>query len=40
MAVERVFSLLNSSFGEQQEKALQDYVETCYAQVQFLNSET
>ena len=26
-AVKRVFSLLNSSFGEQQEKSLQDYVE-------------
>lgn len=26
-AVERVFSLLNSSFGEQQEQALQDYME-------------
>ena len=27
-ASERVFSLLNSSFSEQQERALQDYVET------------
>ena len=26
-SVERVFSLLNLSFGEQQEQALQDYIE-------------
>ena len=26
-AVERVFSLLNSSFGDQQEQSLQDYIE-------------
>ena len=26
-AVERVFSFLNSSFGEQQEQAVQDYIE-------------